>query len=126
MHIGSKLVKAGDLGLGGFLYGGRLLEYLAEQSAIYAMKSTGEPHLLGYRAGATTILSARCVFVAVGPDGRKKAMGGDGGERKNFEDGTDQSWRDDPTMESASSFAGKVEAATRSGNPRNRAGETFD
>lgn len=120
MHIGSKLVKAGDLGLGGFLYGGRLLEYLAEQSAIHAMKSTGEPHLLGYRfddvvitnparegdildftggephigrtsvsfdltvkTGDKTILTARCVFVAVGPDGRKKVIG-DGEERKKF------------------------------------------
>lgn len=120
MHIGSKLVKTGDLGLGGYLYGGRLLEYLAEQSAIYAMKSTGEPHLLGYRfddvvitnparegdildfiggqprightsvsfdltvkTGDKTILTARCVFVAVGPDGRKKVIG-DGGERKKF------------------------------------------
>ena len=121
MHIGSKLVKAGDLGLGGFLYGGRLLEYLAEQSAIYAMKSTGEPHLLGYRfdnvvianparegdildftggephigrtsvsfdltvkTGDKTILTARCVFVAVGPDDKKKVIGGGGGERKKF------------------------------------------
>lgn len=47
--IGSKLVKTGDLGIGGNLYGGRLLEYLGEQGAIHAMKSTGEPHLLGYR-----------------------------------------------------------------------------
>ncbi len=49
MLIGAKLVKTGDLGIGGNLYGGRFLEMMAEQAAIYAMKITGEKHLLGYR-----------------------------------------------------------------------------
>ncbi len=49
MLIGSKLIKNSDLGIGGLLYGGRLLEFVAEQAAIYARKCTGAPHLLGYR-----------------------------------------------------------------------------
>ncbi len=52
---GSRLVKALDLGIGGALYGGRMLEMMAEQAAIHAMKLTGEPHLVGYRFGEVVL-----------------------------------------------------------------------
>ncbi len=47
--IGSRLVKICDLGVGGKLYGGRMLEFLAEQAAVFAVKITGKHHLAGYR-----------------------------------------------------------------------------
>ena len=49
IFLGSRLVKVLDLGIGGNLYGGRLLEMAAEQGAIHAARSTGEAHLVGYR-----------------------------------------------------------------------------
>ena len=50
-HLGSRLVKTLDLSLGGVLYGGRMLDFVAEHAAIHAMKCTGEPHMVGYRFG---------------------------------------------------------------------------
>ena len=47
--LGSRLVRQLDLGVGGNLYGGRMLDFAAEHGAIYAAKCTGEPHLVGYR-----------------------------------------------------------------------------
>ena len=47
--IGSRLVRIGDLGVGGKLYGGRMLEFLAEQAAVFAVRITGKRHLAGYR-----------------------------------------------------------------------------
>ncbi len=109
--IGSRLVKELDLGLGGALFGGRMLEMAAEHGAIHAMKCSGAAHLVGYRFdelvlsrpvrvgeivaffgseptfGTSSVvfqltalvndevaLSTRCVYVAVGPDGRKQAL----------------------------------------------------
>ena len=37
-HLGSRLVKTLDLSLGGVLYGGRMLDFVAEHAAIHAMK----------------------------------------------------------------------------------------
>ncbi len=54
-HIGSRLVKTLDLGLGGTLYGGRMLDFMAEHAAIHAMKCTGEPHMVGYRFGEVVL-----------------------------------------------------------------------
>lgn len=48
-YLGARLVKILDLGVGGNLYGGRMLEITAEQGAVYAAKCTGEAHLVGYR-----------------------------------------------------------------------------
>ena len=53
--IGSRLIKTLDLGIGGALYGGRMLEMMAEQAAIHAMKLTGEAHLVGFRFGDVTL-----------------------------------------------------------------------
>ena len=50
-HLGSRLVKTLDLSLGGVLYGGRMLDFVAEHAAIRAMKCTGAPHMVGYRFG---------------------------------------------------------------------------
>ena len=50
-HLGSRLVKTLDLSLGGVLFGGRMLDFVAEHAAIHAMKCTGEPHMVGYRFG---------------------------------------------------------------------------
>lgn len=47
--IGSRLCKQCDLGLGGVLFGGRLLEWLAEEAAVYAMRLTGEARMVGHR-----------------------------------------------------------------------------
>ena len=49
IFLGSRLVKQLDLGVGGNLYGGRLLDFAAEHGAIHAAKCTGETHLVGYR-----------------------------------------------------------------------------
>ncbi len=49
IFLGSRLVKVLDRGIGGNLYGGRLLEMAAEQGAVLAARSTGEAHLVGYR-----------------------------------------------------------------------------
>lgn len=49
--IGSRLIKRLELGIGNALYGGRMLEWLAEHGALYSMKVTGESHLVGYRFG---------------------------------------------------------------------------
>ncbi len=48
-RFGSRLCKECDLGVGRVLYGGRLLEWLAEQAALYAMAVTGETRMVGYR-----------------------------------------------------------------------------
>ena len=47
--LGSRLVKELDLGVGGNLYGGRMLDFTAEQAAIHAARCTGESHPVGYR-----------------------------------------------------------------------------
>ncbi len=47
--LGSRLVKILDLGVGGNLYGGRLMETAIEHAAIFAAKKTGHAHLVGYR-----------------------------------------------------------------------------
>lgn len=49
LRLGARLCKACDLGIGGNMYGGRLLEWFAEQAALHAQSLTGEAHLLGYR-----------------------------------------------------------------------------
>lgn len=111
MKIGSKLCLVSDLGVGEYMYGGRLLELLGEQGAIYALKLTGEKHMLGYRfdevvirrpvrmgevvdffgenpqprttsvtfdfraeCGGEVVLTARCTYVAIDPDGHKKPL----------------------------------------------------
>lgn len=53
--IGSRLAKILDLGVGGNVYGGRLLDFMAEMGAIYAAGATGEEHLLGYKFDNVTI-----------------------------------------------------------------------
>ncbi len=49
IFLGSRLVKQLDLGIGGNLYGGRMLDFVAEHGAIHAAKCTGEAYLVGYR-----------------------------------------------------------------------------
>lgn len=49
VFLGSRLVKLLDLGVGGNLYGGRMLDFAAEFGAIHAAKCTGEAHPVGYR-----------------------------------------------------------------------------
>lgn len=41
--LGSRLVKELDLGVGGNLYGGRMLDFTAEQAAIHAAGAPGNP-----------------------------------------------------------------------------------
>ncbi len=58
--IGSRLCKVGDVSVNNHLFGGRMLEWLAEEAAIYAMEQTGHPHLMGYRF--SEVLLKRAVF----------------------------------------------------------------
>lgn len=108
--LGSRLVKELDLGVGGNLYGGRMLDFTAEQAAIHAAGVPGNPsgrlpvlrilpdaagqggEILDFyagkpefgrssvtfaievRVGGERALRGECTFVAIGPDGRKKAL----------------------------------------------------